>query len=386
MEHFQFATAARIVFGTGEATQLGCHVAALGQQAYVLSGASPQRVAAAIESLAQHVRVCGTDPVPHEPTVAGVQQLTDRARAHGCDVVVAIGGGSVIDAGKAVACLAANPGAVSEYLEVVGAGKPLDRPGVPCVAVPTTAGTGAEVTRNAVLRAETQQVKVSLRSPHMLPRLALVDPALTYSCPPRLTANAGLDALTQLIEAFVSHQANVLTDAICRAGLRHALALPRAVHDGSDREARADMALASLFSGLALANAKLGAVHGFAGPLGGRLGVAHGAVCARLLPFVTEANLAILSARPHTDATLTKYTELAQMLTGHADARPADCVAWLRALCVELDVGALPMIDDEEIAILVSQAGKSSSMKGNPVALPDDVLHAVLSRATQPGW
>ena len=162
--------------------------------------------------------------------------------------------------------------------------------------MPTTAGTGAEVTYNAVLGVPDQQVKVSMRSPLMLPRWAIVDPLLTHSMPPELTASTGLDALTQLIEAFVSNKANPLTDGVCREGLQRAgRSLRRAFEDGDDADAREDMSLASLFSGMALANAKLGAVHGFAGPLGGMTTAPHGVICGKLLPYVMQANVRALA-------------------------------------------------------------------------------------------
>ena len=197
-----------------------------------------------------------------------------------------------------MAALLTNEGDLSDYLEVVGKGRPLQNPAAPCIAVPTTAGTGAEVTYNAVLGVPDQHVKVSMRSPLMLPRWAIVDPLLTHSMPPELTASTGLDALTQLIEAFVSNKANPLTDGVCREGLQRAgRSLRRAFEDGSDAEAREDMSLASLFSGMALANAKLGAVHGFAGPLGGMTDAPHGVICGKLLPYVMQANVRALQDR-----------------------------------------------------------------------------------------
>src|ERR1035438_332507 len=193
-----------------------------------------------------------------------------QAQDAACDVVISIGGGSAIDAGKAVAIVATNGGEPLEFLDVVGKGRAIVVPPLPFIAVPTTAGTGSEVTRNAVLGSTEHGVKASLRSPLMLPQVALVDPELTYGLPAAITADTGLDALTQLIEPYVSIRANPLVDAICVAGIeRIASALRRAYHNGADRDARHEMALASLFGGLALANAGLGVVHGFAAPLGG---------------------------------------------------------------------------------------------------------------------
>jgi alcohol dehydrogenase class IV len=205
-----------------------------------------------------------------EPTIDVVREGTKAAR--GCEMILGLGGGSVLDTGKAIAALATNPGDVIDYLEVIGKGQPLIHASLPYLAIPTTAGTGAEVTRNAVLESPEQNIKVSLRSPWMLPRLALVDPELTYQLPPDITASSGLDALTQLIEPFVSFKANPMTDAICREGMGHAArSLRRACETSADKASREGMSIASLFGGLALANAALGAVHGFAGPLGGML-------------------------------------------------------------------------------------------------------------------
>ncbi len=246
---------------------------------------------------------------------------------HEADLVVGMGGGSVIDAAKAIAALLTNPGDPLDYLEVIGRGLPLANACAPMMAIPTTAGTGAEVTRNAVLASPAHRVKVSLRSASMLPDVAIVDPELTLSMPPAVTAATGLDALTQCLEPFVSHLATPLTDGFCREGLaRAARSLRRAYHHGSDVAARRDMALASLCGGLALANAKLGAVHGFAGPIGGMFDAPHGAVCARLLPLVMTANVRALEERSPNSPALVRYAEVAKIVTGDADASIADGV------------------------------------------------------------
>ncbi len=278
---FEFATAGRILFGRGKSQQIPTLARDLGRRALVVLGGSSRGCQALTEGLSD----AGVRPVVFnvsgEPTTHLVDQATGIARSEGCDVVISVGGGSVIDAGKAVAALLANPGEVRDYLELAGGGKPLLERGMPFVAVPTTAGTGSEVTRNAVLDVPEHKVKASLRSPHLLARLAVVDPDLTLSLPPTITAYTGMDALTQLIEPFASNAANPLTDGVCREGLtRAARSLARAYRDGSDVAAREDMALASLFGGIALANARLGAVHGFASVLGGTTGHAHGAICA----------------------------------------------------------------------------------------------------------
>jgi len=285
---FEFATATRIVFGEGTAATLPELVRSLGARPFVVTGSSGERAAWLVSALSAE-----TLAVPGEPTVDLIRDGARRVREAACDVVVAVGGGSAIDAGKAIACIATNGGEPLEFLEVVGKGRVLSAASLAFIAVPTTAGTGSEVTRNAVLASPEHGVKASLRSPMMLPRIALVDPELTYALPPAVTANTGPGALTQLIEPYVSARANPLTDALCVQGIALAAgALGRVYRDGMDREARQDMALASLFGGLALANAGLGVIHGFAAPLGGSWNAPHGALCAALLPHGMAANVA----------------------------------------------------------------------------------------------
>jgi alcohol dehydrogenase class IV len=252
---------------------------------------------------------------------------------------------------------------------------------LPLIAVPTTAGTGAEVTRNAVLQSPEHRVKMSLRSPLMLPRVAIVDSQLTHDLPPTLTASTGMDALTQLIEPFVSKRANPVTDAICRAGLpRVARSLRRAFQNSDDAEARDDMALASLFGGLALANAGLGAVHGFAAPIGGMFSAPHGAICAALLPDVMETN--IRTAREQGAAqTLRRYEEVTRLLSERKEAD--DGVNWVRELCRDLKIPRLAAfgIQRGDFVDIAKRAADSSSMKGNPVVLSQARLVEVLERA-----
>jgi alcohol dehydrogenase class IV len=299
-------------------------------------------------------------------------------------VVIGFGGGSAIDAAKAIATLVANGGDPLDYLEGIGAGKPLTQPALPIIAIPTTAGTGAEVTRNAVVASPEHRVKASLRSPFMLPRLALVDPELTYTLPPEVTAGTGLDALTQLIEPFVSHRANPMTDAFCREGLtRAARSLRRAYEHGDDAAAREDMALASLFGGLALANAGLGAAHGFAAPICGMFPAPHGATCAALLPHVMAANVAALRARQPDGPALARYEELARILTGKQDATVEDALRWVSALCHDLRVPGLAAygVTRADSPILAQKAAAASSMKANPIGLTPQELEEILAQA-----
>jgi alcohol dehydrogenase class IV len=376
---FEFATATRIIFGEGTAATLPELVRSFGTRPFVVTGSSGERAAWLVSALSAEVFA-----VHGEPTVELVREGVRRVREADCDVVVAMGGGSVIDAGKAIACIATNGGDPLEFLEVVGKGRAIEAAPLPFIAVPTTAGTGSEVTRNSVLSSPEHGVKASLRSPMMLPRVALVDPELTYSLPPSVTANTGLDALTQLIEPYVSTRSNPLTDALCVDGIgRVAGALGRVYRDGGDREARREMALASLFGGLALANSGLGVIHGFAAPLGGSWNAPHGALCAVLLPHGMAANVAALRARGPLHPSLERYAFIARLLTSRKDATAEDGVEWVRALCADLKVPELRAwgIAQADLPSVVEKAARASSMQANPIPLSGEELLAVVSAA-----
>jgi alcohol dehydrogenase class IV len=371
---FEFATAGRIVFGSGTLGQLEGIAAGYGKRPLLVTG-KRRRVA----------NIAGQPfPVASEPTIALVREGIEVFRGAGCDLVIAIGGGSAIDAGKAIAAAAANPGDLLDYLEVIGKGLPLDSAPYPFIAVPTTAGTGSEVTRNAVLGSPEHGVKVSLRSPLMLPLVAIVDSALTIGLPPAITASTGLDALTQLIEPYVSSRANPFTDALCLDGIRRAsVSLPRAFRDAGDADARSGMAYASLLGGLALANAGLGVVHGFAAPIGGMFDAPHGAVCAALLPAGMRANIAALRERePHSGA-LGRYCEIARILTNDPDATPEDGADWVRSLTVQLAIPSLASygIREHDVPELAAKASRANSMKANPIVLTITELTATIGNS-----
>lgn len=388
---FEFATAGRILFGAGVLHEVGSLVGAMGRRALVVTGNNPARAGPLLASLKEHGITWSIFPIPGEPTTEMARQGAALAAAAGCDLVIGFGGGSAVDAGKAIAALTTNlhgegaQGAdLLDYLEVIGRGKPLTQPSLPYVAIPTTAGTGAEVTRNAVLASPEHQVKVSLRSPLMLPRLALVDPELTHSLPAEVTASTGLDALTQLIEPFTSSRANPLTDGFCREGMaRVSRSLRRACACGDDAAAREDMALASLLGGLALANAGLGAAHGFAGPIGGMFPAPHGAVCAALLPHVMAVNLRALRQRQPQSPILERYAEIGRILTGRPEATAEDGVAWVATLAGDLDVPPLRAygITARDVPVLVAKAAVASSTRANPIVLTEAELTAILERA-----
>jgi alcohol dehydrogenase class IV len=378
---FEFATAGRIMAGPGRAAELPQVLAGLGSRVLVCTGADPARHAGLLAGLELPAAVFA---VAAEPTVDLARAGAAAAREHGADVVAAIGGGSVIDLAKAVAMLLGNGGDPLDYLEVVGAGQKITQPAVPLLAVPTTAGTGAEVTANAVLASPAHGVKASLRSPLMIPRVALVDPELTVSCPPPVTAASGLDALTQCLEPFVSPRANPLTDGLAREGLRRAAAGLRAAYaDGRDLRARADMAMCSLLGGIALANAKLGAVHGLAGVIGGTADVPHGVACAALLAPVIEANVTALRSGPPGRPALDRYAEAARLLTGRPAATIEDGLAWIRETVTLLAVPGLAGfgLRPDQADGVAAKAARSSSMQGNPVALSDAGLRAIVLQA-----
>jgi alcohol dehydrogenase class IV len=382
--NFEFATANRILFGPGSLREVASIALQLGNRALLVTGRSPDRASPLIHQLESRGISVFTFNVTGEPCIETAQTGTSMAREHGCGLVIGFGGGSVIDTGKTIAAVLANKGELSDYLELIGKGRLLSKPSLPCIAIPTTAGTGSEVTRNAVLRVVEHRIKVSLRSPYMLPRVAVVDPDLTRSLAPPVTAATGLDALTQLIEPYVCNNSNPLTDALCREGIRRvSRSLRRAYYDGNDIEARTDMSLASLFSGIALANAKLGAVHGLAGPLGGLLSAPHGAICARLLPIVMEANLRSLEERAPNSPVLVRFSEVARLMTGKETSDAADGVNWLQSLCGELDIPSLSQhgLSRQMIPAVAAQAGKASSMKGNPIELSEEELSNILEQA-----
>jgi alcohol dehydrogenase class IV len=381
---FEFATAGRIIFGQGCIGEVVDAAPSLGRQCLIVTGKSSHRWQGIVDRLKNRGLGTVLFQVASEPTTAMVRQGLSKARENGCDCVLAIGGGSAMDTAKAVAAMMSNPAELTDYLEVVGKARPQAPPPAPYIAVPTTAGTGSEVTRNAVIIAEEHGVKVSIRSPLMLPRLVVVDPELTISLPPGISASTGLDALTQLVESFVSSGANPLTDGICREGLTRACRSIRTVYeDGRNANAREDMALASLFSGIALANARLGAVHGFAAAVGGRCGTPHGLICAALLPHVMEVNVRALRRRMPESQALERFKEVARIMTGKTSATAEDGIGWLKDLGSSLHVEPLHSlgIDEGIFPELVTGARRASSMKGNPIVLTDDELAEILHQA-----
>jgi alcohol dehydrogenase class IV len=384
---FEFATSSRIIFGMGKLSSIGNIATQMGNNALIVSGVPKNISDHLVDLLNEHRIKSNVIIASAEPTVQMIRDWLEFARKYTYDLVIGIGGGSAIDSAKAIAALISNPGDITDYLEVIGLNKTLTNPLLPLIAIPTTAGTGSEVTRNAVIGSPEQHVKVSLRSPYLLPKVALVDPELTKSVPSGITAFTGLDALTQLIEPYTCNTPNPLTDALGLEGIKRiAQSLAKVYDDGFDLGAREDMSLASLFSGLALANAKLGAVHGLAGPIGGEISAPHGAICARLLPEVMEFNIKSMKMNSPTKPILKRYTEIGTLLTGDRDSSPFDAIQWVRNLCKHMNIQPLSYygLEEAQFSSIIDKALISSSMRGNPVTLSDHELRNILGRALQP--
>jgi len=377
---FQFLTSPRIIFGAGAASGLKDLVAETGQRPLLVLGSDSPAGRARHEKLEEMVRPAAIGRCANEPTAEDVDHVVAAAREARCDVVVAVGGGSVLDCGKAAAAMLTNPGSLADYLEGVGTGRAIEEPPSPMIAVPTTAGTGTEVTKNAVISGP--GYKKSVRSPLMIPRVALVDPELSVSMPPEVTASCGMDALIQLMEAYMSRCASPVTDGLALQGVELAgWSLVRAYDDGEDMEARGAMALASLLGGMCLANAGLGAVHGFASPLGAHFPIPHGVACAALLPQVMEANLRAARGADCEKRIWNRFARLMQTLTGQRNDVETGLVI-LGDLQRKLKIPRLGEVGvtAEDLPKIVAGA-RGSSMRYNPVELSDEQLTGILQAA-----
>ncbi len=363
-----------VLFGRGRLAEATDRVAAMGARAVLVHGRDGARSAGFSADLAARGMVVTPLSCPGEPTLGMVEGVVAAAREARPDLVVAFGGGAAIDMAKAVAALIPVTRPLTDHLEVVGRGLPLDAPPLPIVAIPTTAGTGSEATRNAVIGVPERGLKVSLRDPRLLPRLAVVDPALTDACPWTVTLASGLDAVTQVIEPYLSARSNPLTDALCLPAIASGLRALVRLAEAEDRDARDEIARVSLTGGIALANAGLGAVHGLAGAIGGRTGAPHGEICAALLPHVLSVNAAAGVARAEDvrDA-------VTAALGGAPELAFTTLTEWTRAQGGRR-LGGMGVAAGDVDAIVAAAQG-SSSMKANPVRLPDPVLADVLRSA-----
>ncbi|WP_300034986.1 iron-containing alcohol dehydrogenase [uncultured Roseobacter sp.] len=376
LQSFSFLTSGRIVFGRGSATSAGDAVLSFGSRVLLVRG----RSVSFADELAAGLRQSGADVTEcicsTEPTVTMVQEAISAGRSAACDVVVAVGGGAVVDLGKAAAALIPGQSDVPDHLEGVGHGLPLAASPLPFVALPTTSGTGAEVTKNAVIAVPEAGRKVSLRDDRMLPDVAIIDPALTDGSPRFVTLAAGLDAVTQVIEPYLCNRANPLTDALCVAAIPSGLQALAKLERGEDPEARDEMAFCSLSGGLALANAGLGAVHGLAGVLGGRLGAPHGLICGRLLGPVLTENRACLARM---GADLSRF-DMVEQAVGQAFGLKSDVFSQLTPL---LDSWEIPRLgqwtrENSDLGAIAAEAATASSMKANPCELPEKTLISIM--------
>ena len=362
-----FRTAGEIVTGVGAVDCVGQRAKALGGKALVVTGRRAMRASGTTDTLLVLLAEAGVDSaafeqVDHDPGVTCVDEGRLMRLAERCDVVIGLGGGSAIDAAKAIAGLANEEEPTSSFHD----GQPVRQPGLPLIAIPTTSGTGAEVTRNAVLSDRERGIKKSIRADSMMPAVAVVDPQLAVSCSPPVTAAAGMDALVQAIEAYTSVHATPLTDALAFDAARRLLRwLGAAYDDGADLAAREQCAYASLMAGMALANARLGAVHGLAHPLGVRYGLAHGVVCALLMPPVMRMNAGHVGD---------KYQRLSHV----AGQDVVECVEGLVerfGLRAALEGVSIPR---EDFPAIVAESMPSGSLKANPKPVTEDDVTGLL--------
>jgi alcohol dehydrogenase class IV len=371
-------------FGAGRISEVPEALAGLGaSRVLVITGRTTARADAIRAALTEADIASVVFGVATEPSIERVRAAVGLISETGCDAVLGFGGGSALDVAKAAAVLATSGTDPVEHLEVIGAGRPIERPGLPCVAVPTTAGTGSEVTRNSVLSGG--GVKASLRSPLLLPKVAVVDPDLLIGVPQPSVAASGMDALSQLIEPLLSVRANPFTDALARDGIRRsARSLRRAYQDGmEDAGVREDLALVSLFGGMCLANSGLGAVHGIAAAAGARLSAPHGAVCAAVLAAAMEVNLRALRNRAPDHPALRRMAEVATLVTSQSEATPEDAIAWLQELTATLSIPGLASykLSEDKIPAVVTAAQKATSMRGNPIELSNAEVTEIVTRS-----
>ncbi|RJX64840.1 iron-containing alcohol dehydrogenase [Vibrio sinensis] len=381
---FQFMTSTRIIFGEGALQSSLSVMNQFGYSVLLVTGQNMQRSSPIINYLQQHNMRYQHIAISGEPNITMIEESALGGRKFQPDMVVAMGGGSVIDMGKALAAIIPNQGDVYDYVEVVGRNVPLKTKPLPFIAIPTTASTGSEVTRNAVLRSGQDQVKVSLRSPDMLADVAIVDPTLTYGTDRYTSGRGAMDAFTHLMEAYVCGEPNPITDMICEEGLRR---LSRSVISGcleDDFDARSDLSFAAMLGGMAITNAKLGAAHGLAAALGGKLDAPHSVITARLAPHVMMENIRVAKEADREDV-LNRYTQIAKILTGRSNAHRNDGVLWVNMMLEKL---ALPNLSDFGVCmtsfdLVAEDAMKSVAIKGNPLPLTKERLMYVLEQVCQ---
>ena len=376
---FQFMTSTRIVFGEGAMSDSLSLLNQFGYSVLLVTGQDQQRS----QPLEQYFKQQGMRyqrlVIKGEPLIAMVEELAAMGRIFCPDMVIGIGGGSVLDVAKSLAALIPNQGCVYDYVDVVGRNVPLQVKSLPSIAIPTTAGTGAEVSKSAVLQSAQEQVKVNLSNVELFPDLAIIDPTLTYGMDAVLSGYCGMDAFTHLMEAYVCGEPNPLTDMICEEGLRRiAMSILPACKD-DHYPSRSNMAFAAMLGGMASSNVKLGAAHGLASALGGRLEAPHGLITARLSPYVMKENISVATELGRSDV-LARYRKVAVILTMNIDASVEEGVQWVEGMLTKLQ---LPLLSDyglcntmfEEVA---DDALRTSAIKGNPLPLNQERLMTIL--------
>jgi alcohol dehydrogenase class IV len=379
----QFYLPTRIVTGNGCFAELGKHTSQFGKRTMLVCGARSLRASGQLDRALELLRVADAqvivyDAVSGEPTLDVVQAGLDLARQEDVGVVVGIGGGSAMDVAKAIAGLFTHPGTVDDYFGKV---RQVTGGGLPWIAVPTTAGTGAEVTKNAVLISPRHDQKSSLRHDAWFADVALVDPELNLSTPPEITAASGSDALTQAIEAYTSIGASPVTDALASDAIaRIGRSLERAYQDGRDLQARADMLYGSMIAGMAFANSRLGGVHGMAHPLGYRYHIPHGVVCGLLLPYTMDYNVNYAEE---------KYAHIARLLGLDTRGMDLHAAAQRAAQHARELVGrvGIPLhlstfgVKEKDLPVIAEESMPSGSLKHNPRPLAIEDVMVILSAA-----
>lgn len=382
MSSFQFKTVSKLI-KKNSFEGFKEELVSIGKSCLVVCGSSLNRYELLCKAINKTkltlVQIC------HEPTVDQIESLRASLKGKHFDFIIGVGGGSVLDTAKALAALLPQNSPATDYLEVIGKGLPLQEDPLPTVLIPTTSGTGSEATKNAVLEDSKTQRKISLRSDSLFATLVWLNPTLTLSLPQEVTAHCGFDALTQLLEAYVSNKSNPITDAFCEKGLAYCgSSILKTYLKPDNLNARGEMQLASFYSGVALANAGLGAVHGLAAPLGGLLHAKHGAICASLLFHVTKENLIQLQERDRSSLSLTKYSKASKLLLQKKEATAEDLLNWISDLSLTFKIKSLKSygLNNENALRAVKNALESNSMKGNPIPLSNESLSKILSNAS----
>ncbi|MFX1512823.1 MAG: iron-containing alcohol dehydrogenase [Promethearchaeota archaeon] len=389
---FELLHTPRILFGAQQFQKIGTLIQEYGKKALIVANKGALEEGRARQILEQSIPAKNIDfsffIVKGEPEIEVIDQGVAQGYNLGAEVVVGVGGGSAVDGAKAIAALITNGGSARDYMEVIGKGFKVTKPTLPFIAVPTTAGTGSEITKNAVISAKKEGFKASIRSPLLVPSIAIIDPSLMITVPPDVTARCGMDALTQLIEPYTSNNAQPITDSLAELGIKTvAGSIRQSYQKGKDLQAREKMAFASLLGGICLANAGLGVVHAYASSMGGMFPIPHGTICAILLAPALEINIRELKKINFNHPILRKYCYIAELLTNmtfdNAEEAHQALTEYLYDLTSFLNIPSLVEIDisSNNFPSIIEKAKKASSMRYNPIQLNQQALEEILERA-----